>query len=165
MRLLKLALGITMLLPAYVLADGAKIGVVDMRAVMAHSQQAKNAMESLKKEFKVREDKIVATENSLKKKSEKLQKDAAVMSEGEKVKLSKEITASQRDLQRLQTEFQEDAAPRQQEEMKKVVESINRVVERIAKEGKYDLIIYKEIAPFVSGKIDITEKVIQAVAV
>lgn len=164
MRLLKLALGIIMLLPAYVLAEGVKIGVVDMRAVMAHSQQAKSAMENLKKEFKVREDKIIATENSLKKKSEKLQKDAAVMSESEKVKLSKEITASQRDLQRLQTEFQEDAAPRQQEEMRKVVESINRVVERIAKEGKYDLIIYKEIAPFVSNKIDLTEKVIQAAA-
>lgn len=145
-------------------AEEIKIGVIDMRTIVTTSTQAKDAMEKLKKEFKGREDKIIATEKSLKEKSEKLQRNSAVMSEAEKLKLEKEVIASQRELQRMQTEFREDAQIRQQEEMKKLVEKINGAVAELAKKEKYDLVIHSEVVPFSSKNVDITDKVMKAIA-
>jgi outer membrane protein len=158
---LALTLGAAALFPLQASAE-IKIGTLDMRTIMANSPQAKAAMEKLKKEFKAREEHIVAVERGLKDKAEKLQRNAAVMSDTEKSKLERDIMTSQRELQRLQSEFREDAAGRQQEEMKKLVDSVNQVVEKVAKAEKFDLILHSEAAPFSSKQIDITQKVMQA---
>lgn len=150
--------------PVQALADNQKIGVVDMRKVVTSSKQAKDMMDKLKAEFKSREDKIVATDKSLKEKSEKLQRNGAVMGQAEKDKLEKEVITAQRELQRLQGEFREDAAIRQQEETKKLVDRINVVIQDIAKKEKYDLIIHSEAAPFAANQLDITDKVIKAIS-
>lgn len=151
-------------LPTSVLADNLKIAVIDMRTIMSNAPQAKAAMEKLKKEFKAREEQIVAADKSLKEKAEKLQRNSAVMSESEKAKLEKEVVASQRDFQRLQAEFREDASVRQQEEMKKIVDKINIAVKDIAAKDKYDLILHSEVAPFVAKQLDITDKVMKAIS-
>lgn len=156
-------LGFVALLPTQVVADGLKVGVIDMRTIVNSAPQAKDAMEKLKKEFKAREDKIVSTEKTLKEKSEKLQRNSAVMSESEKSKLEKEVVSTQRELQRLQAEFREDAAVRQQEEMKKIIDRVKVAVEDIAKKEKYDLIIHNEVVPYSAKGVDITDKVVKAI--
>ena len=141
-----------------------KIGVVDMRAILSSSPQAKSVGEKLKSEFKAREDKIIAMEKGLREKSEKLQRNAAVMSEAEKTKLEKEVVASQRELQRLQNDFREDAGLRQQEETRKLVEKINKVIQDVAKKEQFDLIVHSEAAPYAAKQVDITDKVIKAIS-
>lgn len=158
-----MALGLACLAPV-ANAGEAKIGVIDMRAVVTNSPQAKTAMEKLKKEFKAREDKIMAQEKSLKENSEKLQRNSAVMSEAEKSKLENEVRTGQRDLLRLQNEYREDAAMRQQEEMKKVIDKVTAAIDEIAKKDKYDVILVREAAPYASKEMDITDKVIKATA-
>lgn len=158
-----MALGLACL-AAPAIAGEAKIGVIDMRTVVTNSPQAKAAMEKLKKEFKAREDKIMAQEKSLKEKSEKLQRNSAVMSEAEKSKLENDVRTGQRDLQRLQNEYREDAAMRQQEEMKKVIDKVTAAIDEIAKKDKYDLIFVREAAPYATKDMDITDKVIKATA-
>lgn len=164
-KLSKLLLGsMIVMLPLTAMADATKIGVIDMRTIVSTAPQAKEAMEKLKKEFKAREDKIVASEKALKEKAEKLQRNAAVMSDAEKLKLEKDVVTGQRDLQRLQTEFREDAATRQQEEMKKIIDKINLVVEDVAKKDKYDLVIHKDAVPFSSKTVDLTDRVMKAIS-
>lgn len=157
------ALGL-MVLSAPALAAETKIGTVDMRAVLAAAPQAKAVQQKLQNEFKSREDKIVALEKSVKEKSEKMQRNAAVMSEAEKNKLEKEIMTSQRELQRLQNDFREDANMRQQEEMKQLIDNINDVIKDVAQKEKYDLILHVDAAPFSSKQVDVTDKVIKAVS-
>lgn len=156
-------LGSLFMLSTPVMAQEARIGVIDMRTIISSSPQAKAVSEKLKNEFKAREEKIIAADKALKDKSEKLQRNSAVMSEAEKAKLEKDVMAGQRDLQRLQAEFREDAAMRQQEEMKKLIEKINTVVQEVAKKEKYDLIIHSEAAPYSSKQIDITDKVVKSI--
>ncbi len=160
---LLLAAGLAVALPFQVLAADAKIGVIDLRAIIANSPQAKSAMEKLKNEFKAREEKIVALDKTIKEKTEKFQRNSSIMSEAEKSKLEKEVIAGQRELQRLQTEFREDASSRQQEETKKILERINAVVEDVAKKENYDLVIHKEAASYSTKAIDLTDKVMKAV--
>lgn len=145
-------------------AADTKIGTVDMRAILSASPQAKAVAEKLKNEFKGREDKIVAVEKGLKEKAEKLQRNSAVMSEAEKGKLEKDIVIAQRELQRLQNEFREDANMRQQEETKKLLDRINVVIQDVAKKDNYDLIIHIDAAPFASKSVDITDKVMKAIS-
>lgn len=140
-----------------------KVGVIDMRLIAGNSPQAQETMNLLKKEFKGREDQIISTEKTLKEKAEKLQRNAAVMSESEKAKLERDLTVGQRELQRLQTEFREDAALRQQEEMKKLLDKINQRVEAIAKAKQFDLILYRDAVPFATPQIDITDEVMKAI--
>jgi len=139
-----------------------KVGIIDMRTIVSTAPQAKSDMDRLKKEFKTREDQLIASEKSLKEKSEKLQRNSTVMSDAEKVKLEKEVVVAQRDFQRLQSEIRDDATLRQQEEMKKIITRVNTVVQEIAKKENYTLIIHSEAAPFASKDLNITDKVLKA---
>lgn len=152
------------LFPLLTCAQELKIGVVDMRSIVNNIPQAKTMMEKLKSEFKAREEKIMTAEKLLKEKTDKFQRNSAVMSETEKNKLEKEVLAAQRDLQRMQGDFREDAALRQQEETKRIIDDIGEAIRKIANKEKYQLIIHSEVAPFVDKQLDITEKVMKMMA-
>lgn len=159
-----LFLAMLMSFNAAAFAEGLKIGVVDYRTIMATSPKAKEVGEALKNEFKPREEEIMKAEKNLKEKGEKLQRNAAIMSDIEKTKLERELQAGQRDLQRLQYEYREDFSLRNREEMQKFMEKIQVVIEAIAKEQKYDLVIQSEAMSFVAKNIDITDLVLKKMA-
>ena len=155
------SLMVALSLPGQAFADATKIGVVDMRKVVSSSQEAKTVMEKLQQEFKPREEKILNTEKELKEKSEKPQRNAAIMSDNEKAKLERELVTGQRDLQRLQEEFREDSTARYQEEMQKLIEKVKKVVNDIAAKEKYDLILHQDTHLYTSAQVDITDKVVK----
>jgi len=68
-----------------------------------------------------------------------------------------------RDLQRLQREFREDLNLRRNEELAAVQERANKVIQQIAETEKFDLILQDPVV-YASPRIDITDKVIKALA-
>jgi outer membrane protein len=64
--------------------------------------------------------------------------------------------------QRLQRELREDLNQRRNEALAGVQESATRVINQIAEQERFDLILQEAV--FASGKIDITDKVIKALA-
>jgi outer membrane protein len=68
-----------------------------------------------------------------------------------------------RDLQRGQREFREDLNLRRNEELSAVQERANRVIQQIAMDEKFDLIIQDPVI-YASQRIDITDRVIKALA-
>lgn len=67
-----------------------------------------------------------------------------------------------RDFQRLQREFREDVNLRRNEELASLQERANKVINDIAEKEKFDLILQEAV--FASSKIDITDKVLKALA-
>ena len=65
-----------------------------------------------------------------------------------------------RDFQRKSREFQEDLSVRKNEELARVLEQANRVVQQVAEKEKYDIILQEAV--YVNPKHDITDKVIKA---
>ncbi len=65
-----------------------------------------------------------------------------------------------RDFQRKNREFQEDLNARKNEELARVLEQANRVVQQVAEAEKYDVILQEAV--YVNPKHDITDKVIKA---
>jgi outer membrane protein len=67
-----------------------------------------------------------------------------------------------RDFQRKQREIREDLNLRRNEELASVQERATRVINQIAEQEHYDLIVQEAV--FAASRIDITDKVIKALA-
>src|SRR5690606_37346152 len=96
-----------------------KIGVIDVREIVATSPKAVEAGEKLKKEFQAREDKLRALSQEIQANTDKFERNHAVMGDEEKKKMERDLNSSQRELARLQTEFRDDIQLRQRDEMEK----------------------------------------------
>lgn len=136
-----------------------RIGFVNAVKVLEQAPQAASARAALQKEFSERDRKIVEMQRSLKGMQDKLEKDAAVMSDSERAKMQRDLVSKQRDLQRDQDEFREDVNLRRNEEFGKIQKDIVAAIQAVAKEQNYDLVVGEGVI-FASEKVDITDAVI-----
>ena len=90
----------------------------------------------------------------------KPKKNAVTMSESQRRNREREFGELNREFQRKQREFREDLNQRRNEELAQVVEQANRVINQIAEQEKFDLVL--QDAVYRSPRIDITDKVIKA---
>ncbi len=143
--------------------DPIKIGFVDSARVLRDAPPAKAAQQKLEQEFGKREKELQDMGQRLRQLTERLERDAAVTPESERNRRQREATELDRELQRKQAAFREDLEQRRGEELSQVVEKANRVIRDIATQEKYDLILSDRVVA-VSPRVDITERVIQAMA-
>ena len=85
------------------------------------------------------------------------------MSETERRNKERDLANGSRDLTRLQREFREDVNLRKNELLSTLQERANKVIQQIAESEKFDLILQDPVV-FASQRIDITDKVIKALA-
>jgi outer membrane protein len=95
---------------------------------------------------------------------ENLEKNAVTMSESERLKREREFGEANREFQRKQREFNEDLGARRKEEFERVIASANQAVREIAEAEKLDVVFQNEQVVWASNRIDITDKVIKALA-
>lgn len=93
---------------------------------------------------------------------ENLEKNSVTMAETERRAKEKEFAELSREFQRRQREFREDLNLRQNEENAAVIEKANKAIKQIAEAEKFDLILQDVV--WVSPKLDITDRVIKALA-
>lgn len=137
-----------------------KIGFVNTERILRESAPAKASQQKLEQEFAKREKAIQDSASKLKDLTDKLERDAAVMSESDRLKRQREAGELERDLQRRQREFREDLNQRRNEELAAVIERANRAIRQIAESEKYDIIFQEAV--FASPRIDITDKVLRS---
>jgi outer membrane protein len=143
-------------------AQEMKIGVVDLQALIRNAPQTKVTMEALQEEFAPREREFEAKKKEYEDLAEKTQKDLAVMGETERRNAEKDLRELQRDLARLQSEFQEDFNLRQNEEIGKLQRSMLKEVQDYAEQQGYDLIVGDGVL-YVNAAVNITDDVLRAV--
>jgi outer membrane protein len=143
-----------------VLAQDTKIGFVNTERILRESAPAKASQQKLEQEFAKREKGIQETAAKLKESTARLERDAAVMPESERVKRQREAAELERDLQRRQREFREDLNQRRNEELAGVIERANRAIRQIAEAEKFDIIFQEAV--YAAPRIDITEKVLRS---
>lgn len=147
-----------LLLSAGLSAADLKIGVVDLRKLVDQSAQKEKSKNDLQREFQPRESKLVGEQKAIKQLEEKLEKDAAVMSDSEKQKLERQIIDRKRDAKRLMDEFREDYNVRASEEMMKLQKVVTEAIQAVAKDQGFDLVLVDGIA-YASETLDITSQV------
>ena len=139
-----------------------KIGFVSTERLFREAAPAVRALKKLEKEFAPRDQELQKLAKQAKDLQTQIEKDGVTMPESERRNKEAEAGRLNRDLQRLQREFREDLNLRKNEELSQVLERANKVIQEIAEKEKYDLILQEAV--YRSPRIDITEKVLKALA-
>jgi outer membrane protein len=153
------------LVPTLAFAQGGdyKIGFVNTERLFREAVPAKRAQQKLEKEFAGRDADIQKLSKEVRDVQAQLDKEGVTMPESERRNKERDLANMTRDLQRLQREFREDLNLRRNEELAAVQERANKVIQQIAELEKFDLILQDPVV-FASTRIDITDKVIKALA-
>jgi outer membrane protein len=138
-----------------------KIGVVDYGRLAEESPQAKSAMEQIRTEFTPRQRDLANQQQTLKAKEDRLQKDGATMTEDQRSRAEKELRDSYRDLQRKQSEAQDDFNARRNEEMSRLQRILIEQVRMYAKAQNFDLVVADGVI-YATPSIDITPQILAA---
>lgn len=141
-------------------AQETKIGFVSTERIFREATPAKAAQVKIEQEFSKREKELQDLAARIKTMSDKLDKEAAVLSESDRGKRQRDLTDLDKDFQRKQREFREDLNQRRNEELAIVLERTNKVIKQIAEAEKYDIVFQEAV--YISTRIDITDKVLKA---
>jgi outer membrane protein len=140
-----------------------KIGFVNTERLFREATPAKRAQAKIEKEFATRDAEIQKLAKQVRDLQAVLDKDGATMAESERRNKERDLANQSRDLSRMQREFREDLNLRRNEELAGIQERANKVIQGIAEAEKFDLILQDPVV-YASPRIDITDKVIKALA-
>lgn len=145
---------------ASIAQDASKVGFVSTERIFREAAPAKAAQAKIEQEFSRREKELQEMAGRLKSMSDKLDKDAAILTESDRIKRQRDLADLDKDFQRKQREFREDLNQRRNEELAIVLERTNKVIKQIAESEKYDIVFQEAV--YASPRIDITDKVLKA---
>ncbi len=154
----------TMLAAAALTAHAAelKIGFVNTERVFREAAPAKRAQQKLEREFATRNAELSKLEKQGRDLQTELERDNVTMLAAARREKERQLADISRDFQRKQREIREDLNLRRNEELASVQERATRVINQIAEQEHYDLIVQEAV--FASSRIDITDRVIKALA-
>jgi outer membrane protein len=139
-----------------------KIGFVNTERVFREAAPAKRAQQKLEREFAARNAELAKIEKQGRDLQTELEKETVTLAESVRRDKERQLADISRNFQRLQREIREDLNLRRNEELAAVQERATRVINQIAEQEKFDLVVQEAV--FASSRIDITEKVIRALA-
>lgn len=139
-----------------------KLAVVDFQRLAQESPQGKAVMDAMRAEFAPRERTLQAQMQSLKARQDKLQKDAATMTDEQRVRAEKELRDGERDFERARGELQDDVTARRNEEMSRLQRTLVEEVRSYAKAQNYDVVVSSETVLYATTNYDITPGVLAA---
>jgi len=142
--------------------ESSKIAFVSTERIFREAAPAKAAQTKLEAEFAKRDRELQDMAARLKTQSDKLDKDAAVLSDSDRAKRQRDLSDLDKEFQRKQREFREDLNQRRNEELSVVLERTNKVIRQIAEAEKYDIVFQEAV--YASKRIDITDKVLKELA-
>jgi outer membrane protein len=140
-----------------------KIGVVDVQGIVRSLPQFAEIGQTIQGEFKDQIQEFNTQKEEYNFLLQKLQRESATMGADEKSKLEEQIIALNKTLQEKSGPIQEGMQRREQEEAKKLFALVMQAVDKIAADGKYDIVLSRSAAPFVKPELDISQAVLEQV--
>lgn len=141
-------------------AQESRVGFVNTERIFREAAPAKAAQAKIEQEFSRRDKELQDMAARLKAMSEKLDKDAPLLTESDRAKRQRDLADLDKDFQRRQREFREDLNQRRNEELAVILDRTTKVIKQIAETEKYDIVFQEAV--YASPRIDITDKVLKA---
>jgi outer membrane protein len=136
-----------------------RIGIVITERLMTESKLAKAADAKIQAEFLARQKSNEEMVNRFKALSQKLDADAPRLSDADRTRRAREVFDMEKDVQRMQRDYQEDLFQRKSEERANIAQKAYKLIEQIAEQEHLDIVLQE--AAWSSPRIDITDKVIK----
>lgn len=140
-----------------------KIGVIDVQLVLQSLPQVAVIEQKINAEFQDQIQEVTAMREEGNFLVEKLQREAATMSEAQKAELQKQISAIGQQMQQKGQPLQQNMQNRTAEERNKLLGLIKQAIDSIAAADGYDMVLNAQSVPFSKDQFDISQKVLDQV--
>ncbi len=137
-----------------------RIGYVDIQRLIDNAPQVQAARERLKREFDAQDAKLKLEVARLAALDQRVRSEAATLAAADLTTLKRQADALRRSIERTQQRLREELNTRTDQEIDRAWPLINEAVAELAREDGYDLVVQSPQV-YVSGRIDITERVLE----
>ena len=139
-----------------------RIGVVNPDRILSESVPALRAQERIKAEFAKREGELAGMASQLQRLQAELERDGITMAQLDRQRKERAFNDLTQEFQKKKRSFEEDLEERRNTAMQEVSEQADRVIRQVAQQEKFDIIMREAV--YASPRVDITDKVIEALA-
>jgi len=158
-RVLAFVLGLGALGLAPLAGAELKIAVVDVQAAIGQTQEAQTFLEKVQESLEADLERIRELTTQRAEIEEKVQRDAEVMGEEERTRLSEDYERITSDLQYRTETYQKAVNRRRNELFQKMGPGVQAALDDLVKLEAYDLVLPRNTVIYVNPKHDITRKV------
>ncbi len=160
MKLLKVfSIALVLLSSPWALAE--KIAVLGVQEALLASNEAKSFKESLDKELKADEKRLVELEKQAKTLREKAQKEGANMSQEQRQQTRLQFQKAFDEYQRTGQMLQQKRIEKEQEFISKMRPELDEVIRKLIEKNGYDIVVAKQATVFTAKGVDITKTVVE----
>jgi outer membrane protein len=159
-----LLIALAILLPASsAFAQGPKIAYVNLQRALNEVDEGKTAKSRLKKDFEKKQKALNTKQEELQKLKEELESGGMMLSEEAKRQKVMSFQQKMYELQQEYMQMQGELAQSEAKETQKIFDKMGKIIEEIAKERKYDLVLEStESAILYAGEgMDFTDELIK----
>lgn len=136
-----------------------RIGFVYTERLMTESKLAKVADEKIQGEFSKRQKQVDEMIKRYKSSREKFDEDAPKLTDADRVRRTRELLDMEKDVQRMQREFNEDLIQRKNEERTAIAQKAFKLIEQVAEQEHLDVVLQESV--WTSPRIDLTDKILK----
>jgi outer membrane protein len=136
-----------------------RIGFVYTERLMTESKLAKAADAKLQSEFSKRQKQLDDAVQKYKQSREKFDDEAPKLSDVDRTKRTRELLDMEKDVQRMQREYNEDLFQRKNEERAAIAQKAYKLIEQVAEQDHLDVVLQEAI--WTSPRIDITDRILK----
>ncbi len=142
-------------------AAGLKIGVVSVQEILSKAPQVEAVNTRMLEKFGPKRDELKKMGEGIQKLQEQYKRNELVMTEDKLNDLKKKIINKIQSLKQKEAELSQQVSVMRTKELAKLQKSVREIINKIAKKGKYNLILSDGVA-YTDHKLDITNKVLKA---
>lgn len=163
--MLRRALSASLVASSLLLAGAAHadhpIGVVDVQYAVMQTEDGIRAQATLKKLFDKRQQELDAKQKSLQKQREDIERQTRVLSREALGRRMESWQKQMLDLQTVFVEYNKELQKKQGELTAPIIKKMGAMIERLAKNDAFEVILDKQAAPYARQDLDLTDRVIQ----
>jgi outer membrane protein len=136
-----------------------RIGFVYTERLMTESKLAKAADAKMQAEFSKRQKQVDDMVQRFKSAREKFDEEAPKLNDVDRTRRTRELLDMEKDMQRMQREYNEDLFQRKNEERAAIAQKAFKLIEQVAEQEHLDVVLQEAV--WTSPRIDITDKILK----
>ncbi len=168
LRKLTLTLGgmlvvLAVVFPSSAWAQAPKIGYVNLQKALNEVDEGKKAKAKLKKDFDKKQKKLDQAQKELQDLKASIESQGMMLSEDAKMQKAREFQQKMGELQQTYMTLQQELATAEAKATKSIFDKMGKLIEEIAKEKKYDLVLESTESAILFAKddMDLTAELIK----
>lgn len=156
------ACAVALAAPVITADEAVAIAVVDTQRAVMETEDGVRMRATLTKLFDERQQEIDKKQNDLQREREELEKQRGVLSQDVLAQRAEKWQLEVARVQQMFVEYNQELQKKQNELMQPILKQALKVVQDVAQQGGYLMVVDKQAVPYVRPDLDLTDKVVAA---